>query len=147
MLIVLCFRSTQVLEVSKKGMEVVNKGENPFTRLKKKKKKILFSFSRFEGSPEIMVLEVLPKDGTEMTREDVEKALGAELFKAGLGLCGKNKWVKATKTTVARAEGLKDVKDEVREDLEKLKNGGKRKRERKRVRERKTCEELERERE
>ena len=59
-----------------------------------------------DGSPEWRVMQLLPHDGSEVPREKVEAALGAELFKAGHGVCAKNKWIVATKTALGRAKDL-----------------------------------------
>jgi phenylalanyl-tRNA synthetase alpha chain len=90
-------RSTQAMEATKKGAEVLR-----------------------DGSPEWRVMQLLPPDGSEVPREKVEAALGAEIFKAGHGVCAKNKWITATKTTLARSKGFEDKGDVVKEQLSRL---------------------------
>ena len=87
------------MECTKKGLQVVS-----------------------EGSPEILLLRALPADGTEVDRKELEERLGSDVFKAGQGLCAKNKWIKATKTTLAR---LADVpEDTVQKTLVLLQEKG-----------------------
>lgn len=88
--------SSSTVECTKKGAEVLR-----------------------DGSPEWRVWMLLPVDGAAVARETVEAQLGAEVFKAGHGICAKNRWIVATKTTLARA-GDGPASDRVREQLAQL---------------------------
>ena len=77
-----------------------------------------------DGSPEWLVLQLLPEDGRELERESAEKELGPEVFKAGHGICAKNKWITATKNTLARAKTVVlPSSDLVREQLRAVHEG------------------------
>ena len=67
-------------------------------------------------------MKLLPADGTEVDRSVAEAEIGADDFKAGQGLCAKNKWIKATKTTLARVAEV--PQDDVQNILAALSSSG-----------------------
>lgn len=75
------------------------------------------------GSQEILVLRALMESEGGLSMPELQEKVGKDICKIGMGNCLKNKWAKKEKDGKLVAVGG-DVKDEVREMLSVLKEGG-----------------------
>mmetsp|Transcript_9667 Transcript_9667/g.16026 ORF Transcript_9667/g.16026 Transcript_9667/m.16026 type:complete len:555 (+) Transcript_9667:49-1713(+) len=71
-----------------------------------------------KGSPEYIVYCNVPVDGISMA--DLQKAVGNDVCKIGLGPCMKNKTLKKNKDTIIRTDTSKNLEDETAANLKLL---------------------------
>lgn len=77
------------------------------------------------GSQEVLVWNALRDAGEAgLSMQELQEKVGNDVCKIGMGNCLKNKWAKKEKDGRLIAVGSGEVKDEVREMLGKLKEGG-----------------------
>ncbi len=79
-----------------------------------------------DGSQEILVLAALIEAGDGgLSMPELQGAVGKDVCKIGMGNCLKNKWAKKEKDgKLVAVVKIEDVRDEVRELLQQLKEGG-----------------------
>lgn len=79
-----------------------------------------------DGSQEMRVLAALIEAGEGgLSMPDLQGAVGKDICKIGMGNCLKNKWAKKEKDgQLVAVVKMADVKDEVRDLLQQLKEGG-----------------------
>jgi phenylalanyl-tRNA synthetase alpha chain len=74
------------------------------------------------GSQEIIVLQALETAG-KLSMPDLQKAVGKDVAKIGMGNCMKSKWLKKEGADLVPLKAVTDVQDEVQEALKALKEG------------------------
>lgn len=72
------------------------------------------------GSPEYVVYCNVPAEGISMA--DLQKSVGNDVCKIGLGPCMKSKWLKKNKDTIVRTDASKNLEDETAANLKLLQN-------------------------
>jgi len=71
------------------------------------------------GSQEILVLKALEGAG-KLSLPDLQKAVGKDVAKIGMGNCMKNKWIKKDGGDLVPTKSCADVQDEVQDMLKSL---------------------------
>lgn len=71
------------------------------------------------GSQEILVLKAL-EEASKLSIPDLQKAVGKDVAKVGMGNCMKNKWIKKDGGDLIPVKKMEEVKDEVQASLKAL---------------------------